>query len=323
MDQEDRYGEHQVVVLADSLWQRRFGGDPSVIGRKIILGGSPYTVVGVLPPDFEFPKQPTDIGKRLTARMEMFRPLAYQPEEMVPHGGDLNYAAIARLRPGVSMERAVTELTAVEAAMDSQVKDLAWHILPVMTPLQQRLTGDVRQSLIVLMAAVGAVLLVLCVNLANLSLSRAAGRGREAAIRTALGASRWQLARQSLEETGVISAARRRLWEWLLAFVGLQHTARRGAYRHAALERCFHRCACVVIRAGDFGRTHGAPVRDSAGFAQRFQRRAVRDAEIHQLCERRRSNRLASAQCTGGSRSRLVRGAAGNGRPVPERVSRI
>jgi predicted permease len=221
LDQEDHYGQHQVVILADSIWQRRFGGDPSVIGRKIILGGSPYTVVGVLPPNFEFPKQPTDIGKRLTARMEMFRPLAYQPEEAVPHGGDLNFAAMGRLRPGVSMERALTELTAVEAAMDSQVKDLSWHIVPVMTPLQQRLTGDVRQSLIVLMAAVGAVLLVLCVNLANLSLSRAAGRARDSAIRTALGASRWQLVRQSLEETGVIAAVGGGLGV-AFAFVGLQ-----------------------------------------------------------------------------------------------------
>ncbi len=206
LDQEDHYGQHQVVILADSIWRRRFGGDPSIIGSKINLGGSPHTVVGILPPDFEFPKQPNDSGKRLNGRMEIFRPLAYEPGDIVPHNGDQNYAAIARLRPGVSIESARDELTAIEAAIDEQIGGQSWRILPAISPLQQKLTGDVRQSLIVLMAAVAAVLLVLCVNLANLSLSRAAGRAREGAIRTALGASRWQLARQSLGETGLLAA---------------------------------------------------------------------------------------------------------------------
>jgi predicted permease len=221
VEQEDHYGQHQEVMLADSIWQRRFGGDPSVIGRKITLGGAPYTIVGVLPPDFEFPKQPSDYGKRLSGRMEMFRPLSYQPGDTVPHGGDLNYAGVARLGPGVSIERARAELTAAEAAIDAQTGAESWHIVPVVAPLQQKLTGDVRQSLIVLMAAVGAVLLVLCVNLANLSLSRAAGRARESAIRTALGASRWQLARQSLAETGVLAGLGGGLGV-LFAFLGLQ-----------------------------------------------------------------------------------------------------
>jgi putative ABC transport system permease protein len=221
LEQEDHHGRHQVVILADSLWRRRFGGDPSIVGRNITVGGTPYTIVGVLPPDFEFPKQPTDIGKRLNGRMEMFRPLAYEPDDIVPHGGDLNYAAIARLRPDVSIERARAELTAAEAAIDAQIGGESWHIVPAITPLQQKLTGDVRQSLIVLMAAVGAVLLVLCVNLANLSLSRAAGRARDAAIRTALGASRWQLAQQSLAETDVLAALGGGLGV-AFAFLGLQ-----------------------------------------------------------------------------------------------------
>jgi predicted permease len=206
LQQEDQFGQHQVVILADSIWRRRFGGDVSIVGRKITLGGAPYTVVGVLPPDFEFPKQPSDFGKRLNGRMEIFRPFGYTPDQIVPHKGDLNFAGIARLHPDVSIERARAELAAAEAAIDAQIGGEAWHIVPVITPLEKKLTGDVRQSLIVLMAAVGAVLLVLCVNLANLSLSRAAGRAREAAIRTALGASRWQLARQSLAETGVLAA---------------------------------------------------------------------------------------------------------------------
>jgi putative ABC transport system permease protein len=221
LDREDHYGQHQVVILADSIWRRGFGGDPSIVGRKITLGGTPYTIVGVLPPDFEFPKQANDMGKRLNGRMEMFRPLAYEPDEIEPHVGDLNYAAIARLRPGVSIERARAELTAAEATIDAQIGGESWHIVPAIAPLQQKLTGDVRPSLIVLMAAVGAVLLVLCVNLVNLSLSRAAGRAREAAIRTALGANRWQLARQSLAEAGVLAALGGGLGV-VVAFLGLQ-----------------------------------------------------------------------------------------------------
>src|SRR3954447_25209639 len=206
LEQEDHRGQHQAVILADSIWRRRFNGDAAIVGRKVSLGGVPYTIVGVLPPDFEFPKQPSDIGKRLNGRMEMFRPLGYESDQIVPHEGDLNFAAIARLRPQVSIARALAELTAVELAIDAQIGATSWHITPVIAPLQQHLTGDVRESLIVLMAAVGTVLLVLCVNLANLSLSRAAGRAREAAIRAALGANRWQMARQSLAETSMLAA---------------------------------------------------------------------------------------------------------------------
>lgn len=221
LEQEDGYGQHQVVILADSIWRLRFGGDPAIVGRKITLGGAPYTVVGVLPPGFEFPKQPDDMGKRLNGRMEIFRPLGYKPNQIVPRNGDLNFAAIARLAPGAAMERARDEVTAAQAAIDAQTGGERWHMVPIMTPLQQQLTGNVRQSLIVLMAAVGAVLLVLCVNLANLSLSRAAGRAREAAIRTALGANRWQLARQSLAETSVLGGLGGGLG-LAFAFLGLQ-----------------------------------------------------------------------------------------------------
>jgi predicted permease len=218
---EDQFGQHQVVIISDSLWRRRFGADPSIAGRKIILGGANYTIVGVLPADFEFPKQPSDMGKRLNGRMEMFRPLAYRPANIVPRGGDLNYAAIARLRPGVSADQARGEVTAAQTAINERIGGERYNVVSNIIPLQQKVTADVRLSLIVLMVAVGAVLLVLCVNLASLCLSRAAGRARESAIRTALGANRWQVARQPLAETAILAALGGGLGI-LLAFVGLR-----------------------------------------------------------------------------------------------------
>ncbi len=204
LEQEDQFGQHRVVLLADSLWRRRFGADPAIVGRAITLGGAHYTVVGILPPDFQFPKQQEDVGRRVIGPMEIYRPIGYRPDDAVIHAGDLNYLSVARLRDGVSIERARADLTAVENALDAQIPN-GWQVIPAVGPLQQSLTGDVRQSLVVLMAAVGAVLLVLCVNLANLSLSRGAGRARDSAIRTALGASRWQLARQSMTESAVLA----------------------------------------------------------------------------------------------------------------------
>ena len=204
LEEEDRDGQNRVVMIADSLWRRRFGADPSIVGRKITLRGSPYTVVGILPAGFAFPKEPEDLGHRVTVQMEIFRPIGYQPDELVFEVGDLNYEAFARLKPGVSSERARADVASVESAMEREANAKV-SLIPKIGTLQKTMTGDVRQSLLVLMAAVGSVLLVLCVNLANLSLSRAAGRARDAAIRIALGASRADLARQSLAETAVLS----------------------------------------------------------------------------------------------------------------------
>jgi predicted permease len=204
LDSEDRSGQDQVAMIADSLWRRRFQADPAIVGRKITLNGRPFQVIGVLPPDFQFPKQETDRGEHDSGRMEIFRTLGYDADDTVLHGGDMNYAPIARLSPGVSIARASAELNSVEAYIDAKVGTND-GLRATIVPLQDKLTGNIRQSLIVLMGAVGAVLLVLCVNLANLSLSRAAGRARDSAIRTALGASRGQLMRQSLIESCVLS----------------------------------------------------------------------------------------------------------------------
>lgn len=204
LPEEDLQGRHHVAILADALWRRRFGADPHLVGRTIRLYGSAYTVIGVLPPGFQFPRQ-EDGGRKLPARIDLLRPLGYDAEDAKPHAGDLNFQAVARLRDGVSMTAARADLAVAEAQIDREIGG-DWRVDPVVEPLRERMVGGVRTSLMVLQCAVGAVLLLLCVNLANLSLLRASARAREAAVRTALGATRAQLARQSFVETAVLAA---------------------------------------------------------------------------------------------------------------------
>ena len=198
---EDPSGHDRVAILADSLWRRRFHSDPAIVGRKILLNGTPHEVVGVLPPSFRYPVGTGLAGFAAAAKTEVFRPLGYENDDLSLHFGDFNYWVTARLRGGVSISQARAELNVVQPAISAKIPgpDLGLHANIV--PLQERMTGDVRQGLVLLMAAVGAVLLILWVNLANLSLVRAAGRARDAAIRTALGASRARLVRQSLVES--------------------------------------------------------------------------------------------------------------------------
>jgi putative ABC transport system permease protein len=200
LEGEDRSGHDRVAILADSLWRRRFHSDPSIVGRKILLNGSPYEVVGVLPASFRYPVSAGFAGLAAAAKTEVFRPLGYENDDLKLHMGDFNYWVTARLRPGVSISKARAELNVVQAGISAGLPDnLDLHAS--MAPLRESMVADVRQGLVLLMAAVGAVLMILWVNLANLSLVRAAGRGRDAAIRTALGASRGRLVRQSLVES--------------------------------------------------------------------------------------------------------------------------
>jgi putative ABC transport system permease protein len=200
LEGEDPAGHDRVAILADSLWRRRFHSDPAIVGRKILLNGTPHEVVGVLPASFRFPVGTGFAGLSTAAKTEVFRPLGYDSDDLKLHFGDLNYWVTARLRPGVAISKARAELNVVQAGISATLPDnLDLHASVV--PLQDYMVGDVRRGLVLLMAAVGAVLMVLWVNLANLSLVRAAGRVRDAAIRTALGASRGRLVRQSLVES--------------------------------------------------------------------------------------------------------------------------
>ena len=201
-DEEDKSGHDDVVLIADSLWRRRYSADPNIVGRKVLVNGKPCEVAGVLPASLQFPLETTLSRGSTGAAPEVFKPLGYEPGDLVIELGDLNYWPIARLRPGVTPARAQSEMNVVEAAL---TRHFTSELRANLTPLQERMVGESRRGLVLLMCAVGAVLLVLCVNLANLSLARAAGRVRDSAIRTALGASRWRLVRQSLVESTLLA----------------------------------------------------------------------------------------------------------------------
>ena len=203
-DEEDMAGHDSVVMIADSLWRRRFHADPNIAGRKVLVDGKPCEVAGVLPPGFQFPMETILRASGPLRDAELFKPLGYTPGELAVEFGDLNYWPIARLRDGVSLGRAQAELNVVQAALTQKFPE---KVSANLTTLQERMVGDSRRGLILILSAVGAVLLVLCVNLANLSLARAAGRARDAAIRTALGASRARLIRQSLVESSLLAVA--------------------------------------------------------------------------------------------------------------------
>src|SRR6202050_216029 len=186
---ETRPGSPLAVVLSDGIWRRAFGGDPGVIGKQITLNTDAYTVFGVLPPDFDFIEQPSDI----------FIPL--HPGHSIGDTGT-NTRVIARLKPGLSLKQARAQLSGLYEQLPN--KNVAPLGLSGMS-YQQALAGDLRPSLLILFGAVAVLLLIACANVASLILPRANGRARETAIRLAIGAGRGRLLRQSLAESFLIA----------------------------------------------------------------------------------------------------------------------
>jgi predicted permease len=204
LPQEDAPGSDQVIILTDSFWRDRFHADPGILGRSVTLDGKTYQVVGVLPASFRFPKG-AQLGalSEFAPRTNYFKPLGLNPGDFSPFG-EFDFAAIARLKPGVSAENALAELNVVQARIAKDAKQ-RFGLRAELTPLESEVVGPARRGLLLLLAGVGAVLLIVCMNIANLLLVRIPVRMREAAIRTALGASRGRLVRQLLTESALLS----------------------------------------------------------------------------------------------------------------------
>jgi putative ABC transport system permease protein len=225
LEEEDQPGHDRVVVISDRLWTRRFQRDPAVVGSKIVLDGTPFEVVGVLPPPARVPTDSQVLSMAGgSAAEDIWKPFAISDDELTIMG-DFDYGCIGRLKPGVSMARATSDLNAIQNAISQSMADKT-ALAVSLTGLQQQITGSSRASLTLLLAATGAVLLIVVVNLANLLLARAAGRSKELAVRAALGAGMGRLVRQMLTESLILAAVGGALgWlaaQWALSAIVLK-----------------------------------------------------------------------------------------------------
>ena len=193
--EDDRLNGERLLVLTHSLWQRQFGGQPDVVGRNITIAGQSYTVVGVTAPEFQPPRK----------TLEAFVPIhVFYPNAAVSRGAHL-LRVYARLRPGVPLSQAQSELDVIDRRLSEANPEEGTQRETKIIPLHEKMVGSIRPALLVLLGAVGLVLLVACANFANLLLARIATRTQELTIRAALGASRGRLIRQVLVESVMLA----------------------------------------------------------------------------------------------------------------------
>ena len=205
LEEEDQPGRDNVVLLTDKLWRSRFAGDRNIVGRKILLDGQPYEVVGVLSPSFHFPRLNQLYAMKISDdQPEFWKPFAIKPDELEPLG-DFNYICIARLRPGVTRSQALAQLEAAQAELARQAPEKI-ELHAALVPLQEQITSRSRRGLELMLLAVATVLMIGCVNIANLLLGRATSRKQELAIRSALGAGVRKLLQQMLAESFLLAA---------------------------------------------------------------------------------------------------------------------
>jgi predicted permease len=206
--QEDQPGHEHVVVLMDNLWRHQFQSDPGILGKTVTLNGFPYTVVGVMAPSFHLPhvQNLSSQDANHPQAVEALLPMALSKDRLQEAMGDFDYFGLARLKPGVSVAQANAEINALQhTIMRSLSAEEKGTLSATLTPFQQSLVGNNRTPLLLLLAAVAGLLLVGCVNIANLLLARAVGKRQAMAVASALGASRTQMLRVALRETTMLS----------------------------------------------------------------------------------------------------------------------
>src|ERR1700680_971978 len=196
--ENDQVGHTRVVILSYGFWKERFAGDPAIIGKTIVMNGHPQAVVGVAPQNFNwFIKDGTLRGAKPQGWFPYVFPQNFHERKNV--GRFLT--VVARLKPGITLPQAKTEMNAIAARVAEEYPDFNSHWGVNVVPVRDQISGELRPALLILFGAVAFVLLIACANVSSLLLARAASREREMAIRTAIGASRWRIARQLLMES--------------------------------------------------------------------------------------------------------------------------
>jgi putative ABC transport system permease protein len=191
---EDQPGGNRTAIISYGLWQRRFGANPEIVGQNVLLNNESYTIIGVLPANFQF-----------QAQVDLYVPIGLQADKMTDRGNHPGIYVLGLLKPGVSVEQARTDIKGLAERLAQAYPKSNGGNSATIALLQDFTTRNIRAALFVLLGAVGFVLLIACANVANLLLARAASRSKEIAIRTALGAGRWRLVRQLLTESVMLS----------------------------------------------------------------------------------------------------------------------